>query len=552
MSKGTFTKQEKLSFLKPINDTIRNINSNLIDVPLILSFTLVVRQILHYYFIVDYLMFIILSLLFSLFYHLTFFHIGKNTIGMSITGLKYKNRDTNNKIQKNVFTRIIISHVLFASLIISVYFYCNHSYVFTLILSISLLIFNFINKYFNRDLYVTNSNKPHSSLSKIKLFGVYLLFIVFLTFTNTIINNSYQRSNNKILGLEIPSKFYEYPNDDYKVYLPFLKKQKSAINYIIDLFDSNNVVVLCEANHQEINFWKFIENLVSNRKFIENVGNVFSEYGSYTDQCKLDSLMNLEIINSDSLDKAVASIMKYRNFGFFHYIKHIKLQNDTMPDRYKINHYFTDIKGMHSYQSKEPDISQILIRDSLMACIVINKYDSIIKNSNRNKCLVITNYRHSFIRKKLLKKIKVKNEAEYIYESIPKTVNIMENTPALTTCFVDYPIHNGKWEKAFIYNQRKVGFDFYNSPFGTIQFDYWPNAKLRYQDIFTGFIFINPINDRIFITHYPYDKTFSLNTENKYNVFNGIMLNFYNFSFFLIMFIFSVLGILLASIYLFY
>ena len=71
------------------------------------------------------------------------------------------------------------------------------------------------------------------------------------------------------------------------------------------------------------------------------------------------------------------------------------------------------------------------------------------------------------------------------------------------------PIQRGKWDKAFaMAGNPNVGFDFANTPFGTDQFDGYFKIKtpstLKYQDVFTGFIFYKPLEEHIVKEGFPF------------------------------------------------
>jgi hypothetical protein len=57
-------------------------------------------------------------------------------------------------------------------------------------------------------------------------------------------------------------------------------------------------------------------------------------------------------------------------------------------------------------------------------------------------------------------------------------------------------MQQGKWDAAFaVLGNPDLGFDFRGSPLGEDSFDYWSflPTGLRYQDIFTGFVFFKPL-----------------------------------------------------------
>ena len=113
----------------------------------------------------------------------------------------------------------------------------------------------------------------------------YLILLSFLILSLSFIvhnNNHYQKNDLKIWGFQYPIKFKSYPNNsDVKKYTDFLAGQHlSPKEYVFELFKTNDVVILCESSHQESTAWDLISDIVLDKRFINNVGNVFTEYGA--------------------------------------------------------------------------------------------------------------------------------------------------------------------------------------------------------------------------------------------------------------------------------
>jgi hypothetical protein len=154
-------------------------------------------------------------------------------------------------------------------------------------------------------------------------------------------------------------------------------------------------------------------------------------------------------------------------------------------------------------------------RDEEMASRIITEYkEKIIKKKNRRKGLVIMNFRHAYglIRDDKGNKIDHpfnSNTAAILMDTFPEKVcNIMINTISFKLGLIFTPIQNGKWDKAFSFlGNPNVGFDFENSPFGQDRFDAFignPAKGLRYTDVFTGFVFFNPLEKHFHKTGFPY------------------------------------------------
>ena len=98
----------------------------------------------------------------------------------------------------------------------------------------------------------------------------------------------------------------QIPKHDKKIdkYIDFLKKNNSsAKDYVLDLFKKNDLVILCERDHRENTQYDFISDLISDPRFVKNVGNVFTEIGMSNLNPELNNFIHFWIhsilINSD-------------------------------------------------------------------------------------------------------------------------------------------------------------------------------------------------------------------------------------------------------------
>ena len=63
-------------------------------------------------------------------------------------------------------------------------------------------------------------------------------------------------------------------------FIDFLNEQDiSAKDYILKLFETNDLVIICERHHQEISQYKFVYELMLDSAFQNQVGNIITEVG---------------------------------------------------------------------------------------------------------------------------------------------------------------------------------------------------------------------------------------------------------------------------------
>jgi uncharacterized RDD family membrane protein YckC len=393
--------------------------------------------------------------------------------------------------------------------------------VFVLITSIVLLLLYLVFKQTWYDkLAGTKIEKTDPGYKRLKLF--YISFIIILISVSGIKVINYVNHGN-IYNPIVPkqSKYTIAP------YVLFLNQQKEAKEYIFKLFEKYDIVILCERLHYEMTQYDFLYDIISDQRFIDNVGAIFTETGGVNYQIELDSLMNAHGLSEKELDDRIAHLMKnisiswpvWDKTNLFTHLKSLYKLNQNLPEDKKVNHYFTDIDftwdrmNDADYQKNR----RILLRDrdKIMKDNFSIQYEknrsSILK---RNKCLVIMNYRHGFgpVRKTNGELLEL-NAGALIMEKYPETsANVLINTVKLSFDVSKYgvsvsSIQNGIWDNAFSeIGNKSLGFDFKNSPFGLDEFDMalqpsW--ADFNYQDVFTGFVFYKSLEDHITSMGFP-------------------------------------------------
>ncbi len=364
---------------------------------------------------------------------------------------------------------------------------------------------------------------------KIIFIGLNLAFyLIILGFNNT------HSSKYCVLGMMYyPYNVHLASDKDIKEKVEFIgNTDKSAKDYVIELFDKYDVVVLGERLHFENTQWDLIYDIVSDERFYSKVGNIFTEIGSVDYQYLADEYMAKTYSSEVELDKATTKLVYVANgftekINYFNFFKKLYKLNLTLSDSLKIRENFTapnlyplDVKTKEEYDKARSKWNHLY--DSVMADNVIKGYKIIEKDEKRKKCLVITNFTHSFNLTKHKFKNR-KNETTYIFDSLgDKVVNVMINSAATGkkkyTAYFLGSHDNGTWDKAFeLCGNKSIGFDLKDSPFGKDQFDMNMNySKYKYEDIYTGFVFYKSKFDWLnLIGTYPYELDESFIEEYK-------------------------------------
>lgn len=514
--KSNFTKALKL------------ILANVIDFTIILLITLWVDYALQSLFYYD--IFILLFVIFAAYQFVVIFCNGV-TFGKWFFGIKYNPNNRKAIFKYTIYKTvciIVFPIILFRFLgIIDPYaLFLNIVICFLIFHVFSALIFKKpIWTFFAKTSYVFQiQNFKYIFVKFLCLSSLITIGFTSIKFIN---NNNHINEARFFFGFNYPFEFKKYPNSkEVEPYIDFLKTcNQSPKEYILGLFERYDIVVLQERYHGESTQWEMIYDIVSDTAFINNVGNVFTEYGSAIHQNKIDTFLNTVFPNDTILEQETACLMYYMSGGFYYFIKNLNLLNSQLPDSLKVREHYCDMQIdcddiVTFIQTKSKADNK---RDSLMAQVTVDWYKTQIADGKRHKCLVVTNYRHAHgyaggvdhvKNHKNSFRLTQGNQGQYIWEQAPdKTATVMQLQYGSSRSLfmpISRPINKGKWDLVFEINQNQpTGFDLKNSPFGNDHYDLYPlrgsKTKLKYADIFTGMIFYKPYLDLKEVVH-PYRR----------------------------------------------
>jgi hypothetical protein len=309
------------------------------------------------------------------------------------------------------------------------------------------------------------------------------------------------------------------PDSGIDPYTAFLKEQKRpAKDYILDLFKTHDIVVICERLHGEIKQYDLLADIISDKRFIENVGNIFTEVGVSTLNPELTIFLHTKNLSPDSITQRILSFQRncsfwpvWSNLNYSFFLNKIYTVNNGLGDNKAINVYPSDLPFTWIGADSLAMINlkgMMIKRDSIMASQIINRFDE-IRNSDqkRKKALVIMNYRHAFNQEFIMQSgFSVKNVTYFLFRQYGNRVaNVFLNTVGITANETFELVQGGKWDAAFkLLNKENIGFNFKASPFGKDSFDIWPfKTNFCYQDIFTGFVFFQPVEKHLLVEGIP-------------------------------------------------
>ena len=357
----------------------------------------------------------------------------------------------------------------------------------------------------------------HNSRKQRLIAAVTCFFVICMCFeVSRHVNNNHQDNDMVTLGFEYPLNYQIPSRLDVCEYSQFLQDSSilSAKDYVLSLFKKYDVVIIGETYHGEKTQWDFFFDIVSDKYFIDNVGVVFTEYGSAIHQNKVDDFLKTSFSSDTMRLQQCATIMDFMSGGFYNFLVELNQLNSKLPDSLKIRNYFTDIIDYDyfpaTYKSRTPNLDK---RDSLMAQVIIDWYNKSINDGEKHKCLVITNFRHAFgypqgmslKNKPQYLNLTSGNQGQFLFESLSgKVANVLQlmpnaNRKIFFMPFVE-PIQQGKWNKAFENAVNKTaGFNLLNTPFGDDEMDLYPlrgaSTNHKFQEYYTGLVFVNKYSD---------------------------------------------------------
>jgi hypothetical protein len=294
----------------------------------------------------------------------------------------------------------------------------------------------------------------------------------------------------------------------------------SAKEYVLGLFKTHDIVIICERLHPEFTQYDFLLDVISDKRFISKVGNVFTEVGVSSLNPSLNTFLHNKNLSKAEQDEQILDFRRdlmwsvlWEPSNYTYLLESIYNINSKLDDNDAINLYPSDIpfdwKKADSLYFATAVLPLIKNRDSVIASQIIGQFDQIKNSSSKHKkALVIMNYRHAFNNNFYTQEGKqIKNVALFLFKQYGnKVANVLLNCNGWDKKDNALLLQQGKWDAAFAATGNKSkGFNLVNTPFGKDSFDLWVpgNAGFTYQDVFTGFVFYNPIEVQKLITGIP-------------------------------------------------
>lgn len=464
----------------------------LIDVTVSFFIYLIVAFIISY---IEFLPFFSGFFFIWIIYYIVCYLVWKRTLGQTITNHSISDFGGSHSYAIRIILREVLTSV--PGVVLLTLGWGNLSIILTLSLSLICCIIVIFRKKLFKISIIKKGTVPLVYKRAVSTYFILLVVAFFARALNAELTYNHSSEESFLYARPRPSA------NSVKAYTDFLKNNKQGINdYIIKLFEQYDHVILCERAHREMTQYDMIYNLVTDPRFVDKVGNVFTEIGNVESRDAYKAFIGKKYADESAVDSCLSSFMVenqsvhllWPNTNWFEFLKKMYYFNNNHDKKVEI--LFTDRNWIEK--------KELNFRDSIMADNIINT----IKSDSINKSLIIMNYRHAYLTPG--------NCGYFVSRSFPgKVANVLINTckaylPAiLMGKEMMVPIQDGKWDVAFEQIPDSCyAFDFKSSPFGNDRFDHFvlpwdPVSSLKYEDVFTGFIFYKSLDKHIMSIGYP-------------------------------------------------
>jgi hypothetical protein len=296
-------------------------------------------------------------------------------------------------------------------------------------------------------------------------------------------------------------------NSELKPYVEFLEAQHtSAKDYVLSLFQSYDIVILCERDHREMTQYDLLLDILGDKRFTQDVKNVYCEIGNVWYNDALNHFLHNPKLSQQTVADSAMYFQRYRKFplwdkaNFSYFLTGTYRLNQQLPPDSKVS-----IRGLggNAPATTDEDIQQLLHNDRYWDEMLAANFMRYYQQGSTQKALVVLNYRHAFL-------FGDANAGALIAKQLPgKVANVYISSLALQISdskqkgdedgISYHAIQGGRWDASFIQTKKTdLGFNLNGTPFGKASCDMIPaqlNPGLTYGDVFTGMVYYRDFRD---------------------------------------------------------
>lgn len=195
--------------------------------------------------------------------------------------------------------------------------------------------------------------------------------------------------------------------DDLKT---FFSDAPSGVDYIMSLYDSVDVVVLGERDHGDTTQYDFINRLISDPRFIEKVGYVYTEVGTVNTAPICERTVTADYKDYSEFRDSALSLIRIEDFyplwekyNRYQLLENLYRLNSTLPKDKRVILRGTDLafdwndyNDVESYRRfLDEEVNGGNRRDSAMADNFLTMFRAQPERGGYHKALLITNAPHA-------------------------------------------------------------------------------------------------------------------------------------------------------------
>lgn len=198
----------------------------------------------------------------------------------------------------------------------------------------------------------------------------------------------------------------KYDFDELKNYFA---DANGGVDYIMSLYDSVDVVILGERDHRDTTQYDFITRLISDPRFIEKVGYVYTEVGTVNTAPVCEWIVTADYKGPEEFRDSALSLIRIEDFyplwekyNRYQLLENLYRLNSTLPKEKRVILRGTDVafdwsdcKDKETYRRFLAEKVNGGLRDSIMADNFLTMFRTQPERGDHRKALLITNTPHA-------------------------------------------------------------------------------------------------------------------------------------------------------------
>ncbi len=329
---------------------------------------------------------------------------------------------------------------------------------------------------------------------------------------------------------------FSFAQKELTPYIEFLQKQQSPKEYLFKLWEDSDIIILGERDHRDTTQYNLILDILSDKRFIENIGHLYLEVGVINATTDANTLIKKGFKSQTEFNQHFISLqMKevwhpqpWLNYNRFQLLNGLANINQNLSKEEQISIGFIDmefswdnmtVEKYKNFVTTEMN-KEFSTREKIMADNFLALYSTQPYRKGSKKALIITSREYAGKQTFSYKNKETKRQAGYIKDVLGEKVktvalNWYRWVPLSWQTHIlpnktNGPSADGKWDAAFeITGCIPAGYNLANSPFGNDEYDYAYASNMKWEDVFDGFIFYEPFYNHTAKIGFP----FKLNTD---------------------------------------